>query len=392
MIHRIRHFAFLLFGLLLAWTSYPAAAHDPKAAPLPPYGDAYTPQSVDERGLWMELDEEERKIRDSRFVIADPELTAYVRSVLCRTVGDERCRNVRLYVLRVAQFNAQMAPNGMMLVWSGLLLRVQNEAELGAVLGHEFAHFELRHSLKGFQQKRGVTDIQMWARILLPDNETIQTDLEGSMFAFSREQEKQADLQGLKYLASSSYPSAAAANIWTRLMAEQDATAQGRKRKIKHSYKAGFFADHPSDLARASYLREEAAKVGDEGDVREAAYRAGIAKWLPVFLDDQIKLNDFGGTEYLLKTLAGDNWTPELLYARAELYRRRGNPRDLVSAAQFYEEAVSKGCSNPEVYRGLGLALMRTRQIEPGREALRRYLSLDPNAKDAPMISALLAD
>ena len=62
-------------------------------------------------------------------------------------------------------------------------------------------------------------------------------------------------------------------------MAEEDATAAGRKRKIKHRYNDGFFATHPSDLARAVYLREEAAKVGDEGDPGEAAYRAGIAKW-----------------------------------------------------------------------------------------------------------------
>ena len=48
--------------------------------------------------------------------------------------------------------------------------------------------------------------------------------------------------------------------------------------------------------------------------------------------------------------------------------------------------------SDPEAHRGLGLALMRTQQVEPGQMALRRYLTLAPDAKDASMISALLAN
>jgi predicted Zn-dependent protease len=146
----------------------------------------------------MELDEEERGLRDSRFVMNDPELNGYVRSVLCRTIGDERCRNIRLYVMRLPQFNATMAPNGMMMVWSGLLLRVRNEAELGAVLGHEFGHFELRHSLKGFQQERTARDIGMWIQILASNNANAnnnQDNMNALVAAFSREQEKEADLQ-----------------------------------------------------------------------------------------------------------------------------------------------------------------------------------------------------
>lgn len=363
---------------------------------LPPYSDAYTPQGVDERGLWMELDEEERKLRDSRFVINDPELNGYVRSVLCRTIGDDRCRNIRLYVMRVAHFNATMAPNGMMVVWSGLLLRVRNEAELGAVLGHEFGHFELRHSLRGFQQSRAATDVGMWLQILAASNGNAQNNIQhnvlGSIAAFSREQEKEADLQGFRYLEASPYPAAAAADIWEGVMAEQDAQADGRKQKVKHSYKTGFFASHPSDLQRATYLREAAAKAGDAGDPGTAAYRAGIAKWLPDLLDDQIKLNDFGGSEFLIAKLAGGDWTPELLHARAELYRQRGNPRDLVSAAQFYQQALEKGSVRPETQRGLGLALLRSQQIDAGKAALRRYLAMKPDAADASMITMLIAD
>ena len=359
------------------------------AVALPPYVQAYEPQGVDERGIWMEVDEIERTLRDSQFVIRDEALNSYVKNVFCRTVGEERCRNVRVYVMRIPVFNATMAPNGMMMVWSGLLLRMKSEAEMGAVLGHEFAHFELRHSLKGFKQARTSSDILAWLSVLGSANPAISTAIAGNFYAFNRAQEKDADLLGLNYLAASVYPSSVAPNIWERLMAEEDATAAGRKRKVTHRYAAGFAASHPTELARATYLKEAANKMGDTGDDGAAAYGAAMAKWLPIFLEDQIKLNDFGGTEYLLGQLAGGGWTPELLYARAELYRQRGNPRDLITASQFYQEAIGKGHAGAEAWRGLGFSLLRSQQTEQGKAALRRYLEISPNASDATMISAL---
>lgn len=140
-------------------------AHAEPIPTLPPYTAAYQPQSVDERGLWMEFDEAERALRDSKAVINDPALTTYLRGVVCRTVGAQRCDTARIYVVRDASFNASMAPNGMLIIHSGLLLRVRNEAELAAVLGHEFAHFELRHSLAQFKRARTAGDIAAWVGV-----------------------------------------------------------------------------------------------------------------------------------------------------------------------------------------------------------------------------------
>lgn len=363
------------------------------ASALPPYTPAYDPQGVDERGMWMEADETERLTRDSRFVISDPKLHSYVRGIFCRTVGDERCRTVRIYILRLPHLNATMYPNGMMTIWSGLLLRVRSEAELGAVLGHEFAHFELRHTLAGFRALRSATDMQTWLALMGGANAAnVSNAVTGGFYAFGRDQEKEADLLGLKYLGSSAYPASVAAQIWQRQMDEQDATALGRKQKIKHRYQAGFLATHPTELTRAKYLNEAAAKMEDAGDAGEAAYRSFMAPWLPEFLNDQIKLNDFGGSEYLLEQIAGGSWTSELLYARAELYRMRGNPRDLLSAAQFYQAAIDKGLTRADARRDMGLALLRSQQVEAGRAALDQYLRENPDAPDRAMISTLLAD
>ena len=372
------------------------AASAPKE-PLPPYSGAYEPQTVDERGLWMQLDEAERTLRDSAFVLKEPGLTDYVRAVLCRTVGADRCRGIRIYVMRDPEFNARMAPNGMMVVNSGLLIRVHDEAELAAVLGHEFAHFEQRHSLHRFQHDRSMTDVVAWMSVIAASGASYQVrrsavdvanSAVGSMFAFGRDEEREADLLGAKYMLAAGYDPNALPDIWNRAMDEADATAFGRKQKSHRYDRLSFFASHPTSLERATYLRTLVAGLG-QGDTGRDALQGAVKPLRGAFLADQIKLNDFGGTEYLFGQLAGDTWDAELLCARGDLYRTRGNPRDLVSAAGFYAQAIALDPTNADAYRGLGLAQLRGGDSHGG-DALKRYLALRPDAPDRAMIQTLL--
>ena len=78
----------MMLSLSLAWAWFPAQARDPTSAPLPPFIRAYQPEGVDERGMWLMADEEERSLRDSSFVIGAPDLNTYVRGIFCRTVGE----------------------------------------------------------------------------------------------------------------------------------------------------------------------------------------------------------------------------------------------------------------------------------------------------------------
>jgi len=361
-----------------------------QSAPLRPF--AYEPKTVDERGLWMQADERERRLRDSPLRIREGGLETYLREVLCRQVGHERCGGVRVYAMEIPAFNATMMPNGAMEVWSGLLLRVRNEGELAAVLGHEFAHFELQHGVAGFKNRRGTSNIMAWMAVLGGAYSAgLQPLLLGSIYRFDREQETEADLAGLKYLAASGYPASNAAEVWKMLLAEQDATAAGRKLKPQQKYTSGFFDTHPASLARVTYLAEAAAKLPAGGDARAAAYQEAIGPYLPRFLAAQTKLNDFGGTEYILSNLAArSGWTGELLFARAELHRARANPRDLQSASDLYRQAKSAGYAGPELDRNLGLSLLRNGQASEAREALSAYLAASPNASDAKAIKALL--
>lgn len=386
-------------AVILSSSAWAAPSTKP-APPPPPYVGVYQPQGVDEIGIWREDDEEERAFANSTVVIHDEELTAYVRGVLCSAVGNDRCNAARVYIVREPSFNATMVANGTMRVYSGLLLRVRSEAELAAVLGHEFGHFEKRHGLAIFKAGRTGSDLLAWAAVLASMSNSYDArrsfnDLElsvyGSFYRFKRNQEREADLVGIGYLNGSSLRPQAASRIWRNLISEAEASSRARGLSKPRFDRIAFFATHPPEAERADYLGALAATDGDTREEGADRYKKSLANWLPVFLDDQIKLNDFGGSEYLINMLAEDGWTASLWQARAELYRARGAPRDLVNAADFYSKAIVLEPSLAEAYRGLGLSLIKTGRSSEGKAALQHYLQLKPTASDAAMIAITIA-
>lgn len=386
-------------ALLMPASAIAAAPATRPAPPPPPYAGVYQPSGVDEIGLWKEDDEDERRLATSPLVVRDAALNAYMRHVLCDTVGADRCKAIRLYILRTPMFNASMSPNGTMRVYTGLLLRVRDEAELASVLAHEFGHYERRHTLHAFQARRSGTDLASWAAVLSsmagpgPAQSSfndLQLSIYGGLYRYGRDNEREADLLGLGYLNNSALPPQSAAKVWHNVMAEAEASASARGLRKPRFDTIAFFASHPPEAERAAYLTALANPEGAARDPGAERYARAIAPWLPQFLDDQIKLNDFGASDYVIANLATNGWSAPLWSARGDLYRARGNPRDFAAAAEFYGNAVALDPGLAEAQRGLGLSLIKSGRRDEGQAALARYLALKPDAADAAMIGMLV--
>ena len=352
---------------------------------------AFEPQDELERSLWQRMEEYERALMKSNQVIDDPELNAYVRDVLCRTVGPE-CAHIRLYILRSPQFNATMAPNGVMTVWSGLMLRAQNEAQLATVLGHEFSHFKRRHSVQLFVEAKNKSNTAAWLA-LTGVGLLFALGVEASIYQFSREMEEEADIDGLAYIKNAGYDPRQVPLIWEQIMSEDDATREARGRKKKRrSTKAGIYSTHPKSQARIDYLNAQIAEMGEDVSTETGAdqYRAAMAAWWPKFLDDQLKRNDHGGSQFLIERMgAANGWTPWLTYARAEFHRKRGEPGDFEQAVTYYTDAIERGGELPELWRGRGYALRKVDRKEEAKADFREYLKRVPDAPERGMISML---
>jgi hypothetical protein len=286
-----------------------------------------------------------------------------------------------------------------MRVLSGLFLRVHNEAELGAVLGHEFGHFERRHTLNHFKAARSSSDFLAWAAVLAaaaPSNAAIQNyrnievSIYGNLYRYDRNQEREADITGISYLNQSQLRPQAAATFWENVMAEGEASASARGLQ-KPNFKAiAFTASHPPEAERASYLKVLAQPDAGSREDGGQRYRENLAEWLPRFMSDQIKLNDFGASEYLIKSWAAYGWTDWLWEARGDLYRGRGTPRSFKCRRILWQRRGAQFSKQHSLPRPRSLT-DESGEPSKGRIALARYLELKPDAPDAGMIRMMLS-
>lgn len=340
---------------------------------------------ADEAGMRMQMDEAERQLRTSPFIVADPALNVYVGALVCRLAGPD-CPAIRVHIVRTPYLNASMAPNGAMIVWSGLFLRTANEAELAAVLAHEIAHYRARHSLRAFHDQRRKAD--GWALLGLPVGlvagnigySAVQVGLVASLSAYSREMEREADAASIAMLRGEGYDPHAAAAIWTGVRAERVSAAAARGRKPRGE--GGLFASHPASAEREATLAALAgAERGRDGAAAYAAAMASHWRWL---IEDQLRLNDPGGTAWLLDRIeAGGGLADWIAYARGELARGAGRFDEATAA---YRRAAPL----PEAERGLGLALSRMGDRAGAKAAIDRYLADRPDAPDAEMLRSMV--
>jgi predicted Zn-dependent protease len=318
---------------------------------VPLIGPGFKPTEKDEQGLWKEMERVEEEIAGTNLLITDPTLTGYLKDII-GTVGGPAAKDFRIYLARIPEFNAMMFPTGFAVVFSGLLLRMRNEAQLAGVIAHESGHFLRRHMIRSWRDQRRKSDVfsigamlagigGAGAGIYLGDYvQLAQLGAILSLLKYSRDMEAEADAMGAKLIAEAGYDPMEMSSIWLQLIGEQKASAAYRG---KFRRRGSIFDTHPSDDARMADLRADALELkvpGKAYDSRRGRYLATIGPIRQMLLDDQVKLNDPGASQYLLQTLAQDGWDGLLRFYEGEVWRLRNRKGDDVRAAQSYAAAV----------------------------------------------------
>lgn len=367
---------------LAAWVSQPAAA---QSAERLPERFARPAPDTDEGGIWALMDREETRLRRSPFVVRDDRLRSYLHDMVCR-LGGEHCADVRVHVVRTPLFNATMAPNGMMQIWSGLLLRVENEAQLAAVVSHELAHYLERHALEQLQDAKSRSAFAQFIGIFGAVGALAQLGLLAGAFAFSREQEARADRLGVRLMQRASYDPSEAAKVWDNLLGELKVTGGEEA-----GQRSPMFATHPAVANRRDTLTQLAGAGG--GDRRAEGLRSALAPHRRVWLQDEVKRGQYEESLVLLdRLLSLQSADADLLFARGEVYRLRGGPSDLAQSLQDLQSAATLPEVPHEVHRSLALLHRQREDRAAAVQAFERYLQLAPEASDAPLIQRYLSE
>jgi hypothetical protein len=372
---------------------------------VPLIGPGYRAVDQDEKGLWQQMERVEEEVAGSNLLIKDPALTPYL-SELIGNVGGPAARDMRIYLARIPEFNAVMFPTGFAVVFSGLLLRMRNEAQLAGVIAHESAHFLRKHQLRLWRDTRRKTDVfsflAMGAGVAggatgIYAGDLVQLAQFGtilSLLKYNRTMEAEADAMGVRLLAEAGYDPTGMSETWQQLIAELDLSAKYRRKKRERDF--SLFSTHPTPESRMKDLRISAAEAKVPGKVYDSyrdRYLAALASIRPTLLDDQVKLNDPGASQYVIETLAKDGWNGLLRFHEGEIWRLRNSPSkgDETRAAQGYAAAVLYPDAPPDAWRWHGIMLMKQGRSTEARAAFAHYLTMTPNAPDAAFVRQMMA-
>jgi len=370
---------------LAALAGLPAIAQDLSSIRVPPRFKRPA-ADTDEGGLWGLMDREETRLKRSPLTIQDKDLRAYLSDLVCR-LSEGHCTDIRVHPVRVPRFNAMMAPNGMMLVWSGLMLRAENEAQLAAVLGHELGHYLERHQVEQLRAAKDRAVLSTMVGMVGGVGSVLgQIGLMADMFAFSREHEERADRMGMRLMRHAGYDGREAAAIWDNLLAELRITGG------KDAGKRGdMFETHPTTAGRRDQLLQLA---GDAGGITGAdPYRKVIAPLRLGWLQDEVKRGQYEESLVLFdRMLAKQPGDSEVLYARGEVHRLRDEAGDLERALSDLDAASRAPKAPVETFRALGLVHKQRSDRAAAARAFETYLAQAPQAPDAAMVRSYLAE
>ena len=143
----------------------------------------------------------------------DPAVTEYVQGITIRlTEVSDAPLDYDIVVLNDSTPNAWALPGGKLAVNRGLLLALENEAELAAVIGHEIIHAAARHGGRRTNRNLVLQGLIMFADVASEESEFRDQLMGGAGAAaqaisqgYSRSDEMMADEYGMEYMRRAGY-------------------------------------------------------------------------------------------------------------------------------------------------------------------------------------------
>lgn len=336
----------------------------------------------DQRRIWHAADRLETSIHKRHLVYPDAELTRYVQAVL-DGLYPEFVGTLQVQLFNSPHLNAFCLPNGHIYFNTGLLARLDNEAQLATVLAHEAAHFIHQHSLHQRSSADGVVMLGTGLEILsgIPLSGTLLAAT--VLSSYSQSHENEADREGFARLVKTGYDPRQAPQAFQKLLDEVDALDIDEP---------SMFSSHPKlerRIASFNGLIGEISNPGGRVNSEEFLRRTRMLREQTI-----VRYLDMNNHKVLLLILQNDGlrnrYTQNPDYYFGEAYLLRNDEGDTGRAIDAFNRSIENRPDYAPAYRALGIQLMKQGDRQQAIDRLSGYLTLAPDARDRDYVESYL--
>lgn len=350
--------------------------------------------STYEKRLWKHAEEEQRAIGERDMLCNNEELRHYLNELAKKInpVNTDKTFSFQVEVIKSPRFDAFSYPNGLIYLTTGILVRIDNEAQLAFILGHEMAHCMLKHTLKSFTYLKNRSTFSEGGSIgraypIGSETEGISFDSLTSKYAmlgYLQEFEIEADNKGLELIIKAGYDVGEVLKVFTYLSEELNAASL----TASHS-----FSFHTDLQRRSNNYKRMLNRLMDRNEGIKCAERF-LTKTQGIILDNvqlDLKVGRFNSAQRgTNKFLSVHPNNARAHYLLGEIARQRGKGDDFLRAQASYKRAVTIKPTFSEPYKAMGLLYYKQGKKKLAKRSFELCLSLSPQRQDKHYILGYL--
>jgi len=320
---------------------------------------------------------------------AEPTLSKYINEVGQKLAKQSHRPDLpfEFVILNDTIPNAWAMPGGKIAVNRGLLLELDNEAELAAVLGHEITHATARHGAKDMQRQMmmaaAMIATNVYMQVKHQDPLATNAAMAGGAVAtelvskkYSRGAELEADNYGIDTMVKAGYDPMAAVKLQETFIRLNDQKSS--------RWGQGLFASHPPSEARRQANLKKAQVMPKDLSLNQGVYQQQIAKL-------KTKKPAFEALEAGEKALKAKNYEAALTYAekaiavdssdgmdyalKVDVYAKQNKRQQALNA---YNQAIAKNNGYYAFYLKRGLLHKKMKQYQLAKKDLYQSQALMP--------------
>lgn len=272
-----------------------------------------------------------QQVAQSIGLYQDQELQTYV-SRLGKKLAAESGRPHLPWSFQVVDdpsVNAFALPGGFIFVTRGLLTHLTSEAELVSVLGHEIGHVTGRHSVEQLSKAQLAQIGLVAGMVLSPElanyGDLAQTGMSLLFLKYGRDDEREADDLGLRYLVGEGYDPREMPQVFETLRRVGEKETQGGR-------VPGWLATHPTPENRIQRIESQVAELNRDFSQARVGREQYLASVDNVIFGQNPREGYFRGNTFIQPDLGFQIRLPEGW--------RMSNQKQAVGAISPREDAV----------------------------------------------------